>query len=88
MTRDLKRLLNAYWMLGYLPAERLRVDADQSHALTQLEETTERPEVDRLAATNGSDRVAVASWHHCVDPYLQGTAVPAAPLPYRSRPLP
>ena len=83
-------LLNAYRMLARLPHQRLRVDSDQGRGLTQLADAAEQPEVDGLAATNGSDRVAVAVWHHCDDQYRQGTAqvtVTVRHLPFVGRPF-
>ena len=82
-------LLNAYRMLARLPDRRLRVDSDQGRGLTQLADAAEQPEVDGLAATNGSDRVAVAVWHQCDDQYRQGAAqvtVAVRHLPFAGRP--
>jgi xylan 1,4-beta-xylosidase len=83
-------LLNAYRMLARLPDRRLRVDSDQGRGLTQLADAAEHAEVDGLAATNGSDRVAVLVWHHCDDQYRQGTAqvtVTVRHLPFAGHPV-
>jgi xylan 1,4-beta-xylosidase len=66
------------------------VDSDQGRRLTQLADAAEQPEFDGLAATNGSDRVAVVVWHHCDDQYRQGTAqvmVTVRHLPFAGRPV-
>jgi xylan 1,4-beta-xylosidase len=83
-------LLNAYRMLARLPDRRLRVDSDQGRGLTQLADAAAQAEVDGLAATNGSDRVAVVVWHQCDDQYQQGTAqvtVTVRHLPFVGRPV-
>jgi xylan 1,4-beta-xylosidase len=81
-------LLNAYRMLARLPDRRLRVDCDQGRGLTQLGDAAAQPEVGGLAATNGSDRLAVVVWHHCDDQYRQGMAqitVTVRHLPFAGR---
>jgi xylan 1,4-beta-xylosidase len=64
------------------------VHCNQGRGLTQLADAAEQGEVDGLAATNGSDRVAVVVWHHCDDQYRQGTAqvtVTVRHLPFAGR---
>jgi xylan 1,4-beta-xylosidase len=83
-------LLNAYRLLARLPERRLHVEASLGRGLTQLDDASSRPEVDALAATNGSSKVAIAVWHHGDDQYRQGTAgvtVVARHLPFGGRPV-
>jgi xylan 1,4-beta-xylosidase len=83
-------LLNAYRLLARLPERRLHVESSLGRGLTQLDDVTSRPEVDALAATNGSSKVAIAVWHHGDDQYGQGTAgvtVAARHLPFGGRPV-
>jgi len=82
-------LLNAYRLLSRLPDRRVHVASDRGRGLSQLDDGAPLPEVDALAATDGSGRAAVVVWHHCDDQYRQGTAevaVTVRGLPGAGRP--
>ncbi len=82
-------LLGAYRMLARLPARRLVVASDRARGLRALDEPDAPPEVDGLAATDGSARVAALVWHHCDDQYHAGLAaveVAIRRLPFAGRP--
>jgi xylan 1,4-beta-xylosidase len=81
-------LLNAYRMLARLPEQRVSATSDRGRGLTQLDDATDRAEVDAIAAVAGRDRVAALVWHHCDDQYRTGSAavrVTFRQLPFAGR---